>query len=47
MLTKTISGGQTGADQAALDIAVEFGILHLPVYTFVVFINVNYILALT
>jgi len=28
MLTKIISGGQTGADRAALDITIEFGILH-------------------
>jgi len=26
MLTKIISGGQTGADQAALDAAIELGI---------------------
>ena len=28
MLTKIISGGQTGADRAALDVAIEFHILH-------------------
>lgn len=28
MLEKIISGGQTGADRAALDIAIEFGINH-------------------
>lgn len=28
MITKIISGGQTGADQAALDAAIEFGIPH-------------------
>ncbi len=28
MLTKIISGGQTGADQAALDAAIELGIPH-------------------
>ncbi|MBW2571411.1 MAG: putative molybdenum carrier protein, partial [Deltaproteobacteria bacterium] len=28
MITKIISGGQTGADQAALDVAVKLGILH-------------------
>jgi len=28
MLTKIISGGQTGADQAALDAAIEMGIPH-------------------
>jgi hypothetical protein len=28
MLTKIISGGQTGADQAALDVAIEYGIPH-------------------
>jgi hypothetical protein len=28
MLTKIISGGQTGADRAALDVAIEFGIPH-------------------
>ena len=28
MIKKIISGGQTGADRAALDIAIEFGILH-------------------
>ena len=28
MIKRIISGGQTGADQAALDIAIEFGILH-------------------
>jgi Circularly permutated YpsA SLOG family len=28
MISKIISGGQTGADQAALDVAIELGILH-------------------
>jgi len=28
MLTKIIAGGQTGADQAALDVAIEFDIPH-------------------
>ena len=28
MLKKIISGGQTGADQAALDVAINFGIPH-------------------
>ena len=28
MLTKIVSGGQTGADQAALDVAIELGIPH-------------------
>ena len=28
MLTKIISGGQTGADQAALDVAIKHGIPH-------------------
>jgi hypothetical protein len=28
MITKIISGGQTGADQAALDVAIEHGIPH-------------------
>ena len=28
MLTKIISGGQTGADRAALDVAIEFDIPH-------------------
>ncbi len=28
MLTKIISGGQTGADRAALDVAIEFKIPH-------------------
>jgi len=28
MLSKIISGGQTGADQAALDAAIALGILH-------------------
>ena len=28
MLTKIISGGQTGADQAALDVAIKLNILH-------------------
>jgi len=28
MLSKIISGGQTGADQAALDAAIELGIPH-------------------
>ena len=28
MLTKIISGGQTGADRAALDVAIEFHIPH-------------------
>jgi len=28
MTKKIISGGQTGADQAALDVAIEFGITH-------------------
>jgi hypothetical protein len=28
MIKKIISGGQTGADQAALDVAIELGILH-------------------
>ncbi|MBW1714279.1 MAG: hypothetical protein JRJ77_00395 [Deltaproteobacteria bacterium] len=28
MISKIISGGQTGADQAALDIAIKFGIPH-------------------
>jgi len=28
MITKIISGGQTGADQAALDAAIELGIPH-------------------
>lgn len=28
MIKKTISGGQTGADQAALDVAIECGIPH-------------------
>ena len=28
MITKIISGGQTGADQAALDAAIEMGIPH-------------------
>lgn len=28
MITKIISGGQTGADRAALDVAIEFGIPH-------------------
>jgi len=28
MLTKTISGGHTGADGAALDVAIEFGTAH-------------------
>ena len=28
MLTKIISGGQTGADRAALDVAIELEILH-------------------
>ena len=28
MITKIISGGQTGADQAALDAAIELGIEH-------------------
>ena len=28
MITKIISGGQTGADQAALDIAMKLGISH-------------------
>jgi hypothetical protein len=27
-VAKTISGGQTGADRAALDFAIERGILH-------------------
>lgn len=28
MITKIVSGGQTGADQAALDVAIELGIPH-------------------
>jgi predicted Rossmann-fold nucleotide-binding protein len=28
MIKKIISGGQTGADQAALDVAIELGIPH-------------------
>ena len=28
MITKIISGGQTGADRAALDVAIEWGITH-------------------
>lgn len=28
MIHKIISGGQTGADQAALDVAIEFGVPH-------------------
>lgn len=28
MVTKIISGGQTGADRAALDVAIKLGILH-------------------
>jgi hypothetical protein len=28
MITKIISGGQTGADQAALDFAIQHNILH-------------------
>ena len=28
MITNIISGGQTGADQAALDLAIEHGIPH-------------------
>ena len=28
MITKIVSGGQTGADRAALDVAIEEGILH-------------------
>jgi hypothetical protein len=28
MLKKIISGGQTGADQAALDVAIKLGISH-------------------
>ena len=28
MLTKIISGGQTGADRAGLDVAIEFDIPH-------------------
>lgn len=28
VLTKIVSGGQTGADQAGLDIAIKLGILH-------------------
>jgi hypothetical protein len=28
MLTKIISGGQTGADRAALDAAIEYGVPH-------------------
>ena len=28
MLTKIISGGQTGADRAALDVAIELNISH-------------------
>jgi hypothetical protein len=28
MITKIVSGGQTGADQAALDVAIELGISH-------------------
>jgi hypothetical protein len=28
MIQKIVSGGQTGADQAALDVAIEFGIPH-------------------
>ncbi|MFH0845393.1 MAG: putative molybdenum carrier protein [Pseudomonadota bacterium] len=28
MVKKIISGGQTGADRAALDVAIELGILH-------------------
>ena len=28
MIKKLISGGQTGTDRAALDVALKFGILH-------------------
>lgn len=28
MVKQIISGGQTGADQAALDVAIELGIAH-------------------
>jgi len=28
MIKKIISGGQTGADRAALDVALKFNILH-------------------
>ena len=28
LISKIISGGQTGADRAALDVAIEFGIPH-------------------
>jgi hypothetical protein len=28
MIKKIISGGQTGADRAALDVAIEYGIPH-------------------
>jgi len=28
MLNKIISGGQTGADQTVLDIAIKLGLLH-------------------
>ncbi|MFH7326653.1 YpsA SLOG family protein [Desulfurivibrio sp. C05AmB] len=28
MLTRIISGGQTGADQAGLDVAIKLGIPH-------------------
>jgi hypothetical protein len=30
MLTKIISGGQTGADRAALEVAIELDILNRP-----------------